>query len=223
MTHNERIEWTRCWREDADRDRIRVLLIGDSVVEGIKHEVYNALPGGVATTVIATSKGVNNSFFTEEIKLFCRQEPCDYRVAYFNNGLHPHGQSPEEYAKNYRAALEELRRSLPCVRTWILGLSTPITRRGGDGSDHDTPITDADPCNLDQKDALVCQYNREVVKIAAASGLEVLDAYTLLVGHPEYKTDGYHYNAEGKALLGRAVAQKITEALESLETKRRIL
>lgn len=212
MSENERIEWTRCWREDADREGPRVLLIGDSVVEGIKHEVYDALPDEIATTVITTSKGVCSPYFCEEIELFCCQEPCDYRVAYFNNGLHPHGQSPEEYARAYRAALVRLRASLPGVKVWILGLSTPITRQGG-GADHETPITDHDPQNLDLKNKLVCQYNREVLRIADEFGLEILDAYSLLVGHPEYKTDSYHYNADGKALLGAAVAKKIKEAL----------
>ncbi len=55
--------------------------------------------------------------------------------------------------------------------------------------------------------------NREVLRIADEFGMEVLDTYSLPVGHPEYKTDGYHYNADGKALLGAAVAKKIKEAL----------
>ena len=42
---NERIEWSRVWREDSEKQLPRVLLIGDSIIDGSKHNIYERLLG----------------------------------------------------------------------------------------------------------------------------------------------------------------------------------
>lgn len=54
--------------------------------------------------------------------------------------------------------------------------------------------------------------DREVLRIADEFGMEVLDAYSLPVGHPEYKTDGYTTTPTARHCWARRL-KKIKEAL----------
>ena len=98
---NEAIEWTRIWRENADTAKKRVLLIGDSIIDGCKSLVGKALPKEYTISSYATSKGVDSPFLWREVELLAAQEGFDYAAVYFNSGLHFHGQTPEEYRENY--------------------------------------------------------------------------------------------------------------------------
>ncbi|MBQ8344722.1 MAG: SGNH/GDSL hydrolase family protein [Clostridia bacterium] len=205
---NESIEWTNCWREKADRDTKRILLVGDSIIWGAKSFVSKALPDHLAMTAIATSKGVDDPYYVAEIDLLCKQEGYAYEAVYFNNGLHTHGQSPKEYACNYRTALNTLREQIPNA-VWILGLSTPIAINPSSGADHDTPITAQDRLEIKEKNDLVLAYNQEVRAIADELSLPCFDAYKLLEEKHAWKTDSYHYNEDGRSYLGRAIADVI--------------
>ena len=209
---NETIEWTRCWREDADTDKKRILLIGDSLIDGSKREVYYALPEGYATTAIMTSKGVDSPYFAREISLFCEQEGFQYCAVYFNNGIHDHGQTPEEFGKNLRAVLEELMKKIPDAK-WILGLCTPATPHDDNGQFYEAPVT----VDLAEGYAPVCRrilvYNDVIRSVAKELNMPVFDAFSLLAPHPEYKVDAFHLNPEGKKLFGRAIAAKLKEEL----------
>ena len=210
---NETIEWTRCWREDANTDKKRILLIGDSLIDGSKREVFYALPDGYATTAVITSKGVDNPYFTREILLFCEQERFDYQAVYFNNGIHDHGQTIEEFESNLNAALDVLMKKIPHAK-WILGLCTPATPHNDSGQFYEAPVT----VDLAEGYAPICRrillWNEVIRKVASERGLPVMDAYSLLAPHPEYKVDMYHLNEEGKRVFGQAIAAKLKEELD---------
>lgn len=205
---NEKIEWTFTWNEDADTDRRRCLLIGDSIVWGSRTDAYAAMREGLTLSTFATSKGVDSPFLLEEIALFCKQSENRFEAVYFNNGLHTHGQSPEEYGRNYRRVLSELRALLP-DSPFILGLSTPISEVMGDPSAHAAPITVEERSRLLELDAGVLAYNREVLAIAKEEGLPFFDAYSHMLPHNELKKDPYHYNEEGRRIFGSAVAEQL--------------
>lgn len=204
----ERIEWTRYWREEADREAKKVLLIGDSIVNGCIREIQKNLPEGYAVTAVVSSKGLNNPYFIKEIALFCEQEDYRFEAIYFNNGLHFQGQSPAEYKENYRKILKELQALMPHV-PMVLGLSTPLTcGDGGDPQKHETPVT------LKETNATVIAFNEKVMEIAREQNLPIFDAYSLMVPHPEMKSgDGCHFNNEGIAYLGKAMAEAIKNQL----------
>lgn len=207
---NERIEWTRCWREDADLDKKRFLLIGDSMIDGSKGNIYKALPDDIATTAVITSKGVDSEFFTKEIELFCMQENFDYEVVYFNNGIHAHDQSPEEYDQNYRRALKTLMSKIPKAK-WILGLCTPVTPHLSSGELYEAPVTLDLAKGFDPVCTRILMYNQKVEKIAKDFGVEIFDAYSLLADKPELKVDTCHLNEVGRDLFGKAIAKKMME------------
>lgn len=209
---NETIEWTRCWREDADTEKPRILLVGDSLIDNSKRDVYYALRDRYATTAVITSKGVDDPYYTREIELFCEQERFAYRAVYFNNGIHDHGQSPERFGENLRAALGELMEKMPDAK-WILGLCTPATPHNDSGQFYEAPVT----VDLAEGYAPICRrillYNEEIRKVGAELGIPVFDAFSLLAPHPEYKVDAFHLNEEGRRVFGQAIAAKITEVL----------
>lgn len=209
---NETIEWTRCWREDADTDKPRILLVGDSLIDGSKREIYRALPNEYATTAVITSKGVDDPYYTREIELFCEQEHFDYRAVYFNNGIHDHEQSPAVFGKNLRAALLYLMEKIPRAK-WILGLCTPATPCDDSGKYYEAPIS----VDLAQGYAPICTrillYNEQIRAIGDALGIPVFDAFSLLAPHPEFKIDAFHLNDEGKRFFGQAIAQAIAGEL----------
>ncbi len=204
----ERIEWTRYWREDADLSSKKVLLIGDSIVNGCTKEIQKNLPDGYAVTAVVSSKGLNNPYFIKEIALFCEQENYQFEAIYFNNGLHFQGQSPAEYKENYIKMLGQLKELMPSV-PMVLGLSTPLTcGDGGDPQKHETPVT------LKETNATVLAFNEKVMEIAKEQNLPTFDAYELMLPHPEMKSgDGCHFNSEGIAYLGKAMAEAIINLL----------
>ncbi len=209
--HHEKIEWSYGWNEDSDRAVRRCLMIGDSLLWGSRADTYSALaPYDLSLSTFATSKGVNSPYLTDEIDLFCRQSNYDFDAVYFNNGLHSHGQSPTEYAQNYENVLRALRDRMPHAK-WILGLSTPISASSDTGASHDAPIHQKGNEEADRNDAdlLVQQYNSQVIAIAKQQNLPYFDAYTLMFPHGSYKIDRYHFNADGRKILGLAIAEQL--------------
>ena len=205
---NEKIEWTFTWNEDADTDKARCLIIGDSIIWGSRTDVYKALTGEITVSTFATSKGVDSPYLMEEIALFCKQSDLCFQAVFFNTGLHTHGQSSEEYGRNYRRVLSELRALLPNAK-FILGLSTPISEVMGDPSAHAAPITVEERDHLSELDRGVQAYNREVLAIAREESLPVFDAYTLMAAHKDKKRDPYHFDEEGRSIFGSAVAEQL--------------
>ena len=210
---NEKIEWTFTWNEDADTDRRRCLIVGDSIVWGSRGDAYAARNGDWTISTFATSKGVDSPYLFEELALFCKQSDLRFEAVYFNNGLHTHGQSPEEYGKNYRRVLSELRALLPSAK-FILGLSTPISEVTGDPSSHSAPITVEERSRLLEQDLGVRAYNREVLRIAEEEGLPVFDAYSHMLPYNDQKKDPYHYNEEGRRVFGSAVVGALSSLCE---------
>ena len=138
---NERIEWTRVWREDSDTDTPRVLLIGDSIVDGSKHCIYSRLKqDGFTSSAYITSKGINHPFYFRELEMVCAQEDYNYAAVYLQYGGHSGLQSREECRKNYENLLVDINKMLPDTPI-IVSPFTPWTKGNGKEGEHDTPVT----------------------------------------------------------------------------------
>ena len=213
--YNEGIEWTRVWREGAAGNGERVLLIGDSIIDGAKNFLSKHLAPDLFISVFTTSKGLNNPYFIKELSLLCEQEDYDYKAIYLNSGLHFHRQSNEEYKANYKALIAEIRKMIPSVPI-ILGTSTPWTEGNTAAvKDHDTPITLSGDVKFHERNKTVLEYNEKVFEIGREEGISVFDAYSLMVKHPEFKSpDGLHYKSEGSDMLASNIASVIKDALK---------
>ena len=203
----EKIEWTQYRREDANdpSKSKRILLIGDSIVNGMRPELYALLPDPYTLTAITTSKGVNDPEFLNEIDLFCSQDQFRYATVYFNNGLHIHGQTARDYEANYTAALLHLREKIPGAK-FVIGLSTPALKKDVSAEKHETPITLEDDKTEKTLTRDMVESNRVAAAIAKRFGYPVFDAYSLVVDRPELKVaDGVHFTEEGRKLLASAL------------------
>ena len=140
----------------------------------------------------------------------------DYELVYFNSGIHAHGQSVEEYKRNYTAVLRRIRELLPKVPI-ILGLSTPLTEGNtAEAGTYDTPVSLDETVRLTEQNKTVVGFNRAVLEIAEEEVLEVFDAYSLMLENTQYKkADGVHFTPEGYALLSSEIISKIKNIINT--------
>lgn len=213
--NNEGIEWSRVWREGASSEKERVLLIGDSIIDGCKTLVGKALAPELSITAYVTSKGLNNPYFVKELALLCEQEDNDYKAVYLNSGLHFHGQTSEEYKQNYKKLICEIRNLLSDAPI-ILGTSTPWTEGNAAAvKDYDTPLTLEGEIKFHEKNQTVIEYNKKVYEIADEEKLPVFDAYSLMLENTKLKApDGLHYKPEGSAILAEKIASALKEIIK---------
>ncbi len=198
MPQYEKIEWTNTWvEEQGRRDRRRILLIGDSIANGARAEAKKALGEEILLDALTTSHALDDPAFRTELDYFLSKN-C-YDVIHFNNGLHGFHLEEEEYEALYAETAEHLLESCPGSRL-ILALSTPITRPGH-------------PEEIDGKNKVVLARNEAVRRIAERFSLPVNDLYGEVAGRAEIRSaDGYHYNEEGWAVIGKAVARAVVTA-----------
>lgn len=208
----ENIEWTRVWRERVNESYPRVLIVGDSIMDGSKLHISRELSDCAAVSVFVTSKAVDNPYYWQELSLLLEQEGASYTVIYFNSGLHTGGMTPAEYAAYYRNMVLHLREAVPGA-VLILGLSTPVTARRTDPAAADAPIT---PCmQYADADRTIRAFNESVCALGEELHLPVFDAYACVDGHAAWRTpDGYHYVEEGYRHLSHAIAETIRPYLK---------
>ena len=83
----ERFEWIESWCEETtNKDKPRVLLIGDSITRGYQQSVKEKLKDIAYVDYIATSYFIDMKIYRELIKSFVNDS--EYSVIHFNHGLH---------------------------------------------------------------------------------------------------------------------------------------
>ena len=221
LEDGEAIGWIKYETRSFEKMRPRVLLIGDSIIWGGHEFTANALVDRADVNTFVTSFGVNGTRLSDIVENLCSMDSAGYDAVYFNNGLHSHGQTPEEYAENYRKTVTYLMKCFPNAK-WILGFSTPVSDNPKSGDRHETPITEKQRADNSEKNTLAKQYNEKVRVIAKELSLPYFDAYSLMADKDEWKIDSYHYNEQGKRLFGEAVASKILSemALKAEDNRR---
>lgn len=216
----ENIEWTRVWREQCTApNNDRVLLIGDSIIDGCKIEVSKALAAhGIATTSFMTSKDINNPFYIKELDLLCEQEDFCYRAIYLQFGGHNH-QEREACRRDYYALVAHLTERFPNIPI-LLSPFTPVKKGDADPSKHDTPLTPSEDLGAHNcANLLLRQDILNLIQVPpAGSSLHFFDAYALMLQHLDTQApDGVHFKSEGSAILGRAIAEAILQILQKFD------
>lgn len=208
----ELMEWVHYESWKADR---KILAIGDSIVWGAHKYLENVFTGEFGLTTVVCAHGVNEPQFFKSVSMLATLNDAEYEAVYFNNGLHPRGQSADEYAENYEATLLALMKAIP-AKKWILGLSTPISSMQTDTWDNTAPITQSKIELLKDLNDLVLEYNEKVVAIAKKLDLPYYDAYALMQGKDDLKIDPYHYTPEGRKQIAEGIAACILAEIQSI-------
>lgn len=191
----EQIEWSNIWRDDStEKDKPRMLLIGDSITQGYGHNVYNMLDKKWALTRYSTSKGIDNPYLLEEIFMVAKQENYAYDFVHFNNGIHADYISDEDFAVFYQQAVWALRDKFPNSKIAIATSTTLCKKENG-------------VMVLSEKNDMVVRRNAIMRRIAEGSGIKVNDLYEVAARDNNYHCeDCVHFTAEGYEVLGRQVA-----------------
>ena len=83
----EQFEWIHSWCDEAANDDLpRVLLVGDSIVDGYQAKVRELLHGVCYVDFIATSYGIDTKMYATLLLAFMTDS--EYALIHFNNGLH---------------------------------------------------------------------------------------------------------------------------------------
>jgi hypothetical protein len=195
----------RGWRLDQakveDASRPRVLLIGDSILNGYLRSVTAKLEGKAYVDA-----WVNPYCQSEHYNKLLAEvlEKGPYEVVHVNMGLHgwPEGRIKvgtfEPLTKDY---MEVIRARLPGARI-LWASSTPVTVKGK-------------PSELDPGiNPIIVEHNRMAAKVMAELGIPVNDFYALLVGRLDLaRGDQFHWKAQAYDILAQAAADSILRAL----------
>ncbi len=193
------------WRLDkaklADPKRPRVLLVGDSILNGYLKDVVAALDG--------------KAFVDAWVNPYCQSENLNkllaevlaqgpYDVVHFNMGLHGWQEGrikPGTFEPLTKAYVEVLQAKLPNAKI-IWASSTPVTVQ-------DKP-TELDP----QINPVIIEHNRMAAKVMAEMKVPVNDFYGLLADKLQLaRGDRFHWTAPAYKLLADRAASSILESL----------
>jgi hypothetical protein len=198
------------WRVDrakiTDAKRPRVLLIGDSILNGYLKTVVTELEGKAYVDA-----WVHPHCQSEHVNKLLAEVLANgpYDVVHFNMGLHgwQAGRIKEgTFEPLTKAFVEVIRAKLPNTRI-IWASSTPVTIK-------DKPA-DLDPAIND----VIIDHNRMAANVMKELKVPVNDFYALLVDKRELAGgDGFHWKPPAYKLLADQVSQSIEAALVTSAT-----
>lgn len=196
MIYNrEKTEWVRyMWQNANDDKKKRILLIGDSITEGIYPDVCQLLDKYFAVDLLASSRVVSDPVFDMDLEAAL----VDYRreMIYFNNGLHNLDVPINIFEEAFFDKVDMLLHYAPKL---VLATCTPITEQG-------------QPHKLSVYNNVVLERNEVIRTVAKKYHLPLNDWYDFISSCPFYKlNDGYHYTEEGKRIQAKIVCDMTTK------------
>lgn len=191
----ETYEWDRVWWEQApDREKTRVLYIGDSISCGIRPVANQVSNGKMLFDSFGTSKALDNPYFPQSIRLFAQQEG-HRELILFNNGLHGWHLDASAYQACYHQMLRFLKNEFP---------GTPIA-----------VVLTTSVANTDRDDIVVTR-NRIAEALAGEMGLPVIDLYAESHGKANFLCpDGVHFQEGGYRQLAEVLVQSAEAILRN--------
>jgi len=199
------------WRVDkariADPKRPRVLLIGDSILNGYLKQVTASLAG--KAYVDAWVNPYNQSpHLNKLLAEVLAKGPYD--VVHFNMGLHgwQAGRIKEgTFEPLTRTYVEVIREKLPTAKI-IWASSTPVTVKGK-------------PLELNPEiNNVILEHNRMAAKVMKEMNVPVNDFYSLLVTKLDLaRGDQFHWKPEAYKLLAATVVESVLRELGQSKAK----
>ncbi|HWT74944.1 MAG TPA: SGNH/GDSL hydrolase family protein [Mobilitalea sp.] len=199
MSRLEYIEWCDFWIEDQENvQKPRVLLVGDSITRDYKGPVMELLQNEVTVNMMASSRGMDNEDYFEELGYILNKDRFRYSTIHLNNGLHANHLTADEYENLLEKTVQFIR--MNSNAPIIIALSTPVYRNeikyGNEDNDR------------------VLERNIRAAMVAEKYGLAVNDLYTLSYNKEEIRNgDGLHYNQLGSRLQAEQVVKYLKTVL----------
>ena len=191
----------------ADKKLPRILLIGDSILNGYKNQVIKALDG--KAYVDAWVNPYHQSEHLNDVLLPAVLANGPYDVVHFNIGLHGWQEGRikdgafEPLTKGY---VQAIRKALPKARI-LWASSTPVTTKG-------------EPSELKLEpeiNPVIVEHNRLAARVMAEMKVPVNDFYALLVHKLSLaRGDRFHWTDSAYKLLGKKVTESVAHELKPL-------
>ena len=196
-----RAAWGLQKAKPVDPKLPRVLLIGDSILNGYRGAVAAGLKGQANVDCWVNPYHVNSGGLHDKLRDVLAQGPYD--VIHFNLGLHgwTPGRVPEgKYEPLLRAYVAVLKKGAPKARL-IWASTTQMTVKGK-------------PTQLDPEfDPVITKRNRIATDVMRSVGAEVNDLYGLMADKLALaKGDRFHWKAPAYKLQAAAVVVAIKRA-----------
>ena len=189
----------------VDKKLPRVLLIGDSILNGYKKQVIKALEG--KAYVDAWVNPYHQSEHLNDVLLPAVLANGPYDVVHFNIGLHGWQEGRikdgtfEPLTKGY---VQAIRKALPKVRI-LWASSTPVTTKG-------------EPAKLKLEpeiNPVIVEHNRLAARVMVEMKVPVNDFYALLVDKLNLaRGDRFHWTGPAYKLLGKKVTESVAHEFE---------
>jgi len=196
----------------ADPSLPRVLLIGDSIMNGYSPYVVEALRGRAnVIRLVAFGMVAQNAAGAAQFVEKNRLKDGEYAVIHYNDGLHslPPRITDAQYGEGLGHMLRQLRTMTPKV---IWATTTPAPDRNN-------------TLGPESANGAVLTRNLMSKQIAGDLGIEVNDLYELVIGRRE-QLQGFanlHFTPEGSKAMGEQIAAKILAALPASDGKAAVL
>jgi len=198
------------WRLDkatiTDPDRPRVLLIGDSILNGYRAQVIAELQG--------------KAYVDTWVNPYCQQEYLNkllaevlkhgpYDVVHFNMGLHGWQEGrikPGTFEPLTKAYVQVIREKLPHARI-IWASTTPVTVK-------DKP-TELHP----EINPTIIEHNKMAANVMAEMHVPTNDFYSMLVTKLDLaRGDQFHWTPPAYKMMAEVVVESVVRELEGLES-----
>lgn len=195
------------WRLDkatrTDPKRPRVLLMGDSILNGYLAGTVKALDGQAYVDAWVNPLAQSSYRLHEMLAEVLANGPYD--IVHVNMGLHgwQKGRIPDgQFEPLTRKLVDTIRAKAPGA-TFIWASSTPVTAKGKPGE-------------LDAEiNPIIVEHNRMAAKAMAEAKVPVNDLYSVVAGRLDLaRGDQFHWKPEGTALLKDAVVATLKRELE---------
>lgn len=193
----EKYEWDNLWLEHADNlPHKRVLYIGDSISCRAGRAATALSEESILFDGFGTSKGLDNPYFQESIRLFARQEKRRNAVI-FNNGLHGwHLEDDTEYRYYYEKMVKFIVDEFKNTPVFIA--LTTVT-------------------NNTERNSRIEMRNKVAGDIAEKYGLPVIDLFNPSLNSKELLSeDGVHFTTEGDKMLGDVIIKTLQKEVPDI-------
>lgn len=185
----------------VDKSRPRVLLVGDSILNGYLAGVTKELDGTAYVDAWVTPANQNKGL-PRVIGEVLTHGPYD--VIHFNLGLHgwQPGRIPEgQFEPLTTLMVRAIRQHAPKAKL-IWASTTPVTKRGEPGKFDD------------EVNPIIVEHNRMAANVMAAENVPINDLYGLMLKHLDLAAgDRFHWKPEAKVLQAKQVAKAVRTEL----------
>lgn len=207
----EEVEWLNYWIQDAnDRDKKRILLLGDSVARGYRRTLNTMLQTEhCAVDLLAASYSVLDHSLLEELEHFVSTIGYDYQSIVFQMGFH-HGywvkckENKEDYDAYYRQ-LEKILNVLQKLNCNMITVSsTPENTNYPDANNEELKVRSSILQNVSEK-----------------YGYPFVDLYHTLYDNKEFAmADIVHYEEKGYEYIAHRISNALGFSCEKIESNR---